>query len=74
MLKTTTAVMVAAAIAAAFTVLSAPTAHVDAGPLAKPAETALKACTQRAWPYLNCVGTPFGNPHIRLVSTDRLAQ
>ena len=74
MLKTTTAVMVAAAIAAAFTVLSAPTAHVDAGPLAKPAETALKACTQRAWPYLNCGGTPFGNPRIRLVSTDRLAQ
>ena len=73
MLKTTTAVMVAAAIAAAFTVLSAPTAHVDAGPLAKPAETALLACTQRSWPYLNCVGTPFGNPRIRLVSTDRIA-
>jgi len=74
MLKTTTAVMIAAAIAAAFTVLSAPTAHVDAGPLAKPAETALLACTQRSWPYLNCVGTAFGNPRIRLVSTDRLAQ
>jgi hypothetical protein len=54
-------------------VLSAPTAHVDAGPLAKPAETALMACTQRSWPYLNCVGTPFGNPRIRLVSTDRIA-
>jgi hypothetical protein len=73
MLNTTTAVMVAAAIAAAVTVLSAPTAHVDAGPLAQPAETALKACTQRAWPYLNCVGTPIGNPRIRLVTTDRLA-
>ena len=57
MLKSTTAVMVAAAIAAAFTILFAPAAPVDAGPLAKPAETALKACTQRAWPYLNCVGT-----------------
>jgi len=74
MLKSTTAVMIAAAIAAAFTVLSAPTAHVDAGPLAKPAETALKACTQRAWPYLNCVGTEFGNPRIRLVTVERLAQ
>jgi hypothetical protein len=72
MLKTTTAIMVAATIAAAFTVLSAPTAHVDAGPLAQPAEAALKACTQRAWPYLSCVGTPLGNPRIRLVSTDRL--
>jgi hypothetical protein len=74
MLKSTTAVILAAAIAAAFTVLSAPTAHVDAGPLAKPAEAALKACTQRAWPYLNCVGTPFGNPRIRLVTAERLAQ
>ena len=74
MLKTTTAVMVAAAIAAAVTVLSAPSAQVDAGPLAKPAETALKACVnQRSWPYLHCVGTPFGNPRIRLVTTDRLA-
>ena len=71
MLKSTTAVMIAAAIAVAVTVLSAPTAHVDAGPLAKPAETALKACTQRAWPYLNCVGTPFGNPRIRLVTVER---
>jgi len=74
MLKSSTAVMIAAAIAAAFTVLSAPTAHVDAGPLAKPAETALKDCTQRAWPYLHCVGTPFGNPRIRLVTDERLAQ
>jgi hypothetical protein len=72
MLKTTTAIMVAATIAAAFTVLSAPTAHVDAGPLAEPAEAALKVCTQRSWPYLNCVGTPLGNPRIRLVTTDRL--
>ena len=73
MRNTTTAVMVAAAIAAAVTVLSAPIAHVDAGPLAQPAEAALKACSQRAWPYLNCVGTPFGNPRIRLVTTDRMA-
>jgi hypothetical protein len=65
--------MVAAAIAAAVTVLSAPSAPVDAGPLAQPAETALKACTQRSWPYLNCVGTPYGNPRIRLVTTDRIA-
>ena len=73
MLKSTTAVMIAAAIAAAFTVLSAP-APVDAGPLAKTAETALKACTQRAWPYLNCVGTEFGNPRIRLVTVERLGR
>jgi hypothetical protein len=73
MLKTSTVIMTAAAIAAVVTILSAP-APVDAGPLAQPAETALKACTQRAWPYLNCVGTEFGNPRIRLVTVERLAQ
>jgi hypothetical protein len=71
MLKTITAVLSAAAIAAVLTVFSSPS-PVDAGPLAKPAETVLKACTQNAWPYLNCVGTSVGNPKIRLVSTDRL--
>lgn len=73
MLKTLTAVMTAAAIAALVTVFVAPGTPVEAGPLAKPVEAALKACTQRAWPYLNCVGTPLGNPRIRLVTTDRLA-
>ena len=73
MLKSTTAVMIAAAIAAAVTVLSAPTAQVDAGPLAKPAEAAMKACVNQPWPYLHCVGTPFGNPHVRLMRSERLA-
>jgi hypothetical protein len=73
MLKTTTAVIIAAAVAAAVTVLSAPTGHVDASPLAKVAAEPMNACAQRAWPYLRCVGTAFGNPRIRLVTTDRLA-
>ena len=68
MLKTTTAVMVAAIVAAAVTVLSAPTTHVNASPLAKTVAAPMTACAQRAWPYLRCVGTEFGNPHIRLVS------
>ena len=72
MLKTITAVISAAAIAAMLTAFSAPS-PVDAGPLAKPAEAALKVCTQKAWPYLNCVGTALGNPKIRVVTTDRLA-
>jgi hypothetical protein len=71
MSKSITAVMTAAAIAGLLTLLSAPNARLDAGPLAKPTEAALKACTERPWPYLNCVGTPLGNPHIRLVTTDR---
>jgi hypothetical protein len=74
MLKTATAVMVVATIAAAITLLSAPSAPVGAGPLAKPVEAALNACVGQPWPYLNCVGTPFGNPRIRLVTTDRSAQ
>ena len=72
MLKSISAVMAAAAIAGMLTLLSATNARLDAGPLAKPAEAALKACTQRPWPYLNCVGTPLGNPRIRLVTIDRL--
>jgi hypothetical protein len=53
-------------------VLSAPTAQVDASPLAASASEPMTACAQRAWPYLRCVGTAFGNPHIRMVTTDRL--
>ena len=72
MFKTTTAIMVAATVAAAVTILSAPAAQVTASPLAKTVTEPMNACAQRAWPYLRCVGTPFGNPHIRLVTTDRL--
>ena len=52
MLKSISAIMVAAAIAAAVTVLSAPAAQVDASPLAKPAEAAMKRLHQQPWPYL----------------------
>jgi hypothetical protein len=72
MLNTITAVLTAAAIAALITLLSAPGNSLDAGPLPKTAETALMACTQQPWPYFNCVGSPLGNPRIRLVTTDRL--
>lgn len=72
MLKTLSAILTAAAIAAVLTISFAPTSPVDAGPLAQPDEAALKSCTQRPWPYLNCVGTPLGNRKIRLVTTDRL--
>lgn len=74
MLKSISAIVAAATIAAAFTVLSAPTAHVDAGPLAKSAAEPMLECAQRPWPYLRCVGTRYGNPKIRLVTTDRLPQ
>jgi hypothetical protein len=72
--KFTHCVIAAAAIAAVVTLLTGTSARLDAGPLAEPAQTTLKTCTQRPWPYLNCVGTPVGNPRIRLVTTDRLTQ
>jgi hypothetical protein len=72
MLKLPSAFIAAAVIAGVITVLSGTNARLDAGPLAEPAQATLKVCTQRAWPYLNCVGTPLGNPGIRLVTTDRL--
>lgn len=67
MLKSIAAITIAAAIAAVITVFSAPTADVVASPLPKPAADAITACKQRAWPYLNCVGTEFGNPRIRMI-------
>jgi hypothetical protein len=72
MFRIVSAILSAAAIAALLALFSAPGA-VDAGPLPKPDEATLKTCTQRPWPYLNCVGTSVGNPRIRLVTTDRLA-
>jgi hypothetical protein len=72
MLKTATAILTAAAIAALVTLLSAPSGPVGAGPQPQATETALKVCIQHSWPYLNCVGTPLGNQRIRLVTTDNL--
>lgn len=73
MLKIISAVVSAAAIAAAMSFLT-PSGPVDAGPLEKVDEATLKSCVQRPWPYLNCVGTSVGNPRIRLITTDRLAR
>ena len=74
MLKIVSAIVSAAAVAAVLTIALTPSGPVDAGPLASPDAAALKTCTQRPWPYLNCVGTAVGNPKIRLVTTDRLAR
>jgi hypothetical protein len=72
MLKLMIAVMAAAFIAAAITVLSAPAAHVDASPRPVAEAAQMLSCAQRPWPYLRCVGTPFGNPKIRLVTSDHI--
>lgn len=74
MSKTVTAIIIAGIIAGIATLLSAPTGGpVSAGPLAQPTEATLKECTQRPWPFANCVGTAVGNPRVRLVTTDRMA-
>jgi guanyl-specific ribonuclease Sa len=65
------AMLAAATVASVFTVLTATSDRLDAGPLPAPAQEVLTSCTQQPWPYLNCVGTPFGNPHIRLIATGR---
>jgi hypothetical protein len=71
--KLMTAIMAAAFIAAAITVLSAPAAPVDAGPRPLAEAAQMRSCAERPWPYLRCVGTRFGNPKVRLVSTDRIS-
>ena len=74
MFKLTNCIIAAAVIAGAVAVLTGTSDRLAAGPLAEPAQSALKACTERPWPYLNCVGTPFGDPHIRLIASERLPQ
>jgi hypothetical protein len=66
------AMLAAAAVAGTFTVLTATSDRLDAGPLPAPAQASLTSCRQQPWPYLNCVGAPLGNPHIRLIATERL--
>jgi hypothetical protein len=70
MLKTIAAILAAATIAAAITIVSAPIGDVVASPLPKPAADAITACKQQPWPYVHCVGTEFGNPHVRLIRID----
>lgn len=73
MLKSTTAVVVAATIATVCTILSAPSVQVAAGPLPEVSAAPIRSCTERPWPYFGCVGTPYGAPHVRLVSIERLS-
>jgi len=74
MFKLTNSIIAAAMIAGAVTVLTGNSDRLAAGPLAEPAQSALKACTERPWPYLHCVGTRFGDPRIRLITTEHFAQ
>jgi hypothetical protein len=72
MLKSIGAVAAAAAVAAIITFLLAPGSRVSAGPMPQAASDGMHACADRPWPYLRCVGTRYGNPDVRLVTTDNL--
>jgi hypothetical protein len=74
MFKPLTAIGAAAFIAAAITILTAPSTQASAGALPEAKSAPLRTCAQRAWPYNNCVGTPYGKPNVRLVTTERFAQ
>lgn len=67
MFKVTQAVIAAAVIAAIITLLTGTSDPLVASPVAEKEHAAMKACAQQPWPYLNCVGTPYGNPKIRLI-------
>ena len=69
-MKPLTAILAAAAAAAVITLVSSPSERVTADPMPQATADAMHACVERPWPYLHCVGTPFGNPRIRLVTTD----
>jgi hypothetical protein len=71
-MKPLTAILAAAAAAAVITLLTAPSEPVTARPMPQATADAMHACANRPWPYLNCVGTQFGNPKVRLVTTDKL--
>jgi hypothetical protein len=72
MLKSISAVLAAAAAAATLTLMSAPAALVTADPIPQAASAGMKACAERPWPYARCVGTEFGKPGVRLVTTENL--
>ncbi len=67
MFKVTNAIVISALIAAIFTILTSASDRLDASPMPAQAQADMKACAQQPWPYLNCVGTPYGNPRIRVI-------
>ena len=67
MFRVTNAVLISAVIAAFITITTGSSNRLVASPMPEPIQSEIKACTQQAWPYLNCVGTPYGNPRIRVI-------
>jgi hypothetical protein len=72
MLKSSTAIMAAALVAAVVTVVSAPSGLLTAEQRPEAESAQMRECAARPWPYLRCVGTQYGNANVRLVTTERL--
>ncbi|MGN6572949.1 MAG: hypothetical protein ACTHLO_16195 [Pseudolabrys sp.] len=72
--RTLVMVLTAAGIAAVVTLFTIAGNEVEAGPLAPQQAAAIKACTDRPWPYNTCVDTGFSKQKVRLVTTDRLTR
>lgn len=72
MFKSISAILAAATAAATLTLLSAPGGLVTAGPMPQADSARMSACAERPWPYVRCVGTEYGKPGVRLVTTERL--
>ena len=70
--RTLVMVLTAAGIAAVVTLFSFGWNEVEAGPLAPAQAAAIKACTDRAWPYNTCVDSGFSKRKVRLITSDRL--
>ena len=71
MLKLLSALVAAAGIAGVLTFLpGATSARLAASPPVKP-EQVSKACADRPWPYLNCVGAPLEESRLQLLILDR---
>lgn len=68
--QVTPAILAAAVIAGIFTAATGSSSKLDASPIAEPAQSAMKACTQQAWPYLDCVGTSFGDQKVRVIKAN----
>jgi hypothetical protein len=70
MLKLLSALVAAAGIAGALTFLPGATSARLASPPVQP-EQVSKACADRPWPFLNCVGTPLEESRLQLLILDR---
>jgi hypothetical protein len=74
MLKLLSAVVAAAGIAAALTLLPGTTStQLSVSPLTKSEQAPPETCADRPWPYLKCIGSPSEESSLRRLTTDRLA-